>query len=165
MTVELITEDWLRSVGFKWHQLDRQPTKHWLLWLGSAITRLHHLCDTEDLGIELAPGHNDPFWYCWLRSDTAGRYHRYLHVRHLIQKVELIRLVEGLTNLPWNTDNHMYGCVYTAEGAAYRRTEAERFDLQLREDMPKWHDIEKDPSAGRPLPEHQRGYMDDRKGK
>lgn len=21
-----ITEDWLRSVGFKWHQIERQPT-------------------------------------------------------------------------------------------------------------------------------------------
>jgi hypothetical protein len=28
---ELISEDWLRSVGFKWHQIDRQPSRHWVL--------------------------------------------------------------------------------------------------------------------------------------
>ncbi len=33
----LITEDWLYAVGFRWHQLDRQPNKQWLLWLGNAI--------------------------------------------------------------------------------------------------------------------------------
>jgi len=31
----ILTEEWLKRVGFKWHQLDRQPDKHWLLWLGS----------------------------------------------------------------------------------------------------------------------------------
>lgn len=25
---ELLSEDWLRKTGFKWHQFDRQPEKH-----------------------------------------------------------------------------------------------------------------------------------------
>ena len=29
-----LTEEWLKENGFKWHQFDRQPDKHWLLWLG-----------------------------------------------------------------------------------------------------------------------------------
>jgi hypothetical protein len=30
---ESISEPWLRCAGFKWHQIDRQPSKHWVLWL------------------------------------------------------------------------------------------------------------------------------------
>ena len=53
MTPEPITEEWLREVGFKWHQFDRQPTKHWLLWLADTFPRrMFH--DNEDFGIELA---------------------------------------------------------------------------------------------------------------
>lgn len=37
MTDDPITEEWLKSVGFKWHQFDRQPDKHWLLWLGGGL--------------------------------------------------------------------------------------------------------------------------------
>ena len=41
---EPITEEWLKEVGFKWHQLARQPEKQWLLWLGDAVR--------DGLGIE-----------------------------------------------------------------------------------------------------------------
>ena len=33
----LITEDWLKANDFKWHQFDRMPDKHWLLWIGGAL--------------------------------------------------------------------------------------------------------------------------------
>lgn len=45
----LITEEWLKSVGFKWHQFDRQAVKEWLLWLGDVCDP----GDAEALGIEL----------------------------------------------------------------------------------------------------------------
>lgn len=31
-----LTEEWLRQAGFRWDQLDRQPTKQWTLWMGGA---------------------------------------------------------------------------------------------------------------------------------
>lgn len=34
-----ITEDWLRDCGFKWEQHERQPAKHWVLWIGVAWSR------------------------------------------------------------------------------------------------------------------------------
>jgi len=59
---EPISEEWLASVGFKWHQLKRQPAKHWVLWLGGR----RFLQSYEDLGVELAPGIRDANWTCWL---------------------------------------------------------------------------------------------------
>jgi hypothetical protein len=35
---EPISEAWLKAAGFKWSQLDRQPDKHWILWLGGATS-------------------------------------------------------------------------------------------------------------------------------
>lgn len=57
---ELITEDWLKLVGFKWHEFERQNAKHWLLWLGGGLRQKPSLTDYEDLGIELAPGFETP---------------------------------------------------------------------------------------------------------
>lgn len=51
---EAITEDWLKAIGFKWHNLELQPDKHWLLWLGSA--QYNNTTCYEDLGVEVAPG-------------------------------------------------------------------------------------------------------------
>ena len=64
----LITEPWLSASGFRWHQLDRQPDKQWLLWLGSAIE--DGLTAAEDLGVEVSrtgrPADGSE-WHCWLR--------------------------------------------------------------------------------------------------
>ncbi len=60
-----ITEDWLREVGFKWHQIERQNEKQWLLWLGDACNESGRI-DTQDLGIEVLSGfHGDDRWSCW----------------------------------------------------------------------------------------------------
>jgi hypothetical protein len=32
-----ISEQWLQLAGFKWHHIERQPNRQWVLWLGSAI--------------------------------------------------------------------------------------------------------------------------------
>jgi len=50
---EIISEEWLKAAGFKWHQLERQPDQHWLLWLGRALKQRPSLTDTEDLGMNL----------------------------------------------------------------------------------------------------------------
>jgi hypothetical protein len=58
---QAITEEWLKEAGFKWHQLDRQPDKQWLLWLGRAIDD----ADFEDLGIEVSRTLGDgATWHC-----------------------------------------------------------------------------------------------------
>lgn len=178
---EPITEDWLRAAGFKWHQFERQPSKQWLLWLGGVIgydearggRRL--FSDTEDLGIELAPcgflnssggiaGHQGQ-WFCWLRSDTAGRYHRFVHVRHLSFTIDLVLLIEGLTGQHWDVANNMHGCMLRPEHAAYRREEAERLDRKLMQERRHWYPAEEDDSRGRALPEHLNAAIESGKAK
>lgn len=159
-----ITEDWLREAGFKWHQLDRQPDKHWLLWLGDAINGVRGFTSFEDLGIELAPtwftkeGEQPESWHCWLRSDAAGRYHRFIHVRHLKTTDELIALIEALTGQKWEPANVWYGSLKPPEIAKWLREEREkRLDRQLTlgaEPHAKWCEVEKDDTRGRALPEH-----------
>jgi hypothetical protein len=159
----LISEDWLKSVGFKWHQLDRQNSKHWLLWLGRGLNQGAGLMDSEDIGVELAANvpHRDgrtPDWFCWFRSDCAGRYHRFIHVRHLTTNIEVVRLVEAIIGYPFDPANNMYGSVLTPEpAAATRDRDAARLDRQMMlEPSPfyKWADVEKDDTRGRALPEH-----------
>lgn len=169
---DLITAEWLQSVGFRWHQIDSKfghmPEKHWVLWLGSAIANRN--VDTEDLGLELGPdayaGPGKPDeWFCWLRGDTAGRYHRFLHIRHISEQHEVSTLVEALTGQPWNPANHWCGSVQTPERMAYINREKERLDYRFRDHCPKWRDVEKDDSRGRALPEHMQAAIDGGKAK
>jgi hypothetical protein len=154
---EPITEEWLRSVGFKWHQFDRQPKKQWLLWVGQASGQWGRSAD--DLGVELAPGSYDAErndrtgWFCWLRADTSHRYSRFIHVRRLRTRGEVIALVEALTGQPWNPELHMYGSVHHPKHAKQLQADRERLDKVLAE-RPTWYETEKDESRGRPLREH-----------
>lgn len=159
-----ITEEWLEKVGFKWHQLDRQPSKQWLLWIGGAMLNSGMFASIEDLGIELAPcwfknrngddagsiGH----WFCWLRDDSSHRYHRFIHLRHLQTTEDLIKLIEGLTGQPWDPANNMMGVMQRPEQAAQIRAGWERLDRRMRRERPKWSSVEKDDSMGGALPEH-----------
>ncbi len=149
-----LTEDWLKEVGFKWHQHNRQPSKHWLLWLGHAIPS--HNCGMEDLGIEIAHcGGRSDEWFCWLRCDTAHRYHRFIHIRHLKIRQEVIDLVQSLSTHTWNPDNHRYGSVYSPEQMARILQDEQRLDHQIRRECPKWwSEIEEDDTRGRALPDH-----------
>lgn len=169
---DFITEDWLRGVGFKWHQLERQSQKQWLLWLGSVVYKgqMFHGCD--DLGIEVA---NNPardtepeYWNCWLRGDYSHRYSRFIHVRQVHFQNELIALIEAITSQPFDSQNNINGSMVTPDVAARIRVEEEkrsrRLDVQFL--RPTWRDIEKDDSRGRPLPEHLQAAEDARlKGK
>lgn len=161
-TEEPITETWLQEAGFRWHQLDRQPTKQWLLWLGDAIHSAWH--SFEDLGIELASGvynkqtgAND-LWHCWLRSDTGHRYSRFIHVRTLAYQHELIGLVEGITGQAWDPTNHWFGAMKTPADAERCRREAQRLDVELLTSRAKWAGIEKDDNRGQALPEHYEAH-------
>jgi hypothetical protein len=102
-----ITENWLETMGFRWHQIERQPSRHWLLWLGGVIERGYSA--VEDLGIEIALDTSSDFWYCWLRADTGHRYSRFIHVRHLCWRHEVIALIESLTGTSFDPENAMFG--------------------------------------------------------
>lgn len=152
-----ITDDWLAKIGFKWHQMDRQSSKHWVLWLGDA------LADTvscySDLGLELAcgldrPSRNEPWYFCWLRADTAGRYHRFLHVRHLVRRADVLELIRGLTGQTFDPDHVWYGGLRRPEQAAHFKQEYDRIDLRMIREGPAWYDTEKDDTRGGPLLEH-----------
>lgn len=168
MADDSITEDWLKSSGFRWHQMDRQPDKHWLLWLGGAIP--DRMTSFEDLGLEVAPRwwknrNGDDVgevgsWHAWLRADTSGRYHRFLHIRAVRTRGEIIGLVEALSGQPWDPDNHWGGMVYTPKNIASIRRDLNRLDHQIREGNHKWSDVEKDDSRGRALPEHMQAQAD-----
>jgi len=149
-----ITEELLKSMGFKWHQFDRQPSKHWLLWLGNAID--DRVTTYEDLGLELgfSDWPHDPFWFCWIRSDTAGRYSRFLHIRHLHFQDELIRLIEAITGFAWKPENCFFGSYHCERFAAQIRKDYERLDRELLRNGRPWREIEKDDTRGRALPEH-----------
>jgi len=115
----------------------------------------------EDLGIEVALG-RDGTWFCWLRGDTAGRYHRFIHIRHLRTTDELILLIEGLTGQAWNAANNYYDSIHTSEQAKRIREEHEHMDHRLRKDNCKWAEIEKDDTRGRALPEHYEAHKKSR---
>lgn len=159
-----ISEDWLKSAGFKWHQFERQPEKHWLLWVGDALGRFKSY---EDLGVELAPGVPTDLsaWFCWLRDDSAGRYHRFIHIRHLHTVDELVALIEGIIGRRFDPANSLYGCHRTPEQAARIRQEDERADRRLMRSGYPWSEAEKDATRGGPLPEHQDHHINTFEGK
>lgn len=133
-----ITEDWLRKIGFKWEQLDRQPTKHWLLWIGDALVPAASeagasLSSNDDLGIELAHcGHDrQSWWHCWLRCDFWGRYARFIHVRHMERRSEVITLIEALTGRRFDPADVLYGSLRSPDQAARLRRDAERLDRRI----------------------------------
>jgi len=101
-----ITEEWLKSSGFKWDQFDRQPEKMWTLWLGAALVDVRNgnkrkmFAGPEDVGIEVTTQKENGVvknWSCFLRSDVAGRYGRFLHIRYLVYRDELVAIIEALT--------------------------------------------------------------------
>jgi len=163
-TAELITDEWLAEVGFKWHQFDRQPTKHWLLWLGDAqADRTVCYCD---IGLEVSRmSSRDEEWFCWFRSDAAGRYHRFIHVRHIKTQADIISLVEAITGQSWQPENHIAGTARTSENAASLRAQLERLDVKMMREGHPWHDVERDDTLGGALPEHVQVYEENRDAK
>lgn len=158
-----ITEEWLKANGFLYHQLDRQPDKHWLLWLGGAMP--DKMTSYEDLGIELAPT-LDGKWFCWLRADSSHRYSRFLHVRHLSATRDVVELISALVGAPFDPSNCSGGHLRTSEDQARIAKLQERMDQKMLIETPAylaWHPVEADRYAGGPLHEHQRAYLDARR--
>ena len=160
-----ITEEWLKSIGFKWAQFDRQNEKQWILWIGGAITEPDGtralFTGAEDLGIEISadyrfekgvPIEPPEKWFCWFRGDCAGRYHRFIHLRHILWQDEVIALVEALTGKPWNPTHVLYGQLWTPEVAERLREDEKRLDRRLHQHP--WTEAYKDPDRAKPLPEH-----------
>jgi hypothetical protein len=153
--METITEEWLKSVGFKWHQLDRQPNKHWLLWIATDGI------DFESLGVEVSLNDYDQTWFCWLRSDCSHRYSRFIHVRNLKTRDDLIQLIVGISGQPWNPESHFYGVIRSAEAADKLTRTLQREDIKSLVGSPahfKWNEIEKDDTRGGALPEHYEAH-------
>lgn len=178
MTDNPITEDWLKESGFKWHEFERQPNKHWLLWLGGGLRQRPSLTSFEDIGIELTwdgyQNHageivgNTGEWFCWLRSDAAGRYHRFIHLRHVSTRRDVTALIEAISGRPWTPENHIYGHLYAPKDADRIRQELGRLDRQMTlgaSPHHKWRDVEKDDTRGRALPEHMQAAIEGGKAK
>lgn len=137
MNAPLITEEWLASVGFKWEQLDRQPSKHWSLWIGSACVSYDGFCESPDaLGIEIAKStsglsEHERLWHCWIRSDIAGRYSRIIHVRYVYLIAEIEQIISALTARPVNWEDSMYGSLHSPAQAERLRENRDRLDQRI----------------------------------
>lgn len=96
-----ITDLWLHQVGFKPHSFANQLQQHWLLWL------------SDELGIELQFGRENPlpWWFCWIRSRGDHTPERFLNLRDLSSKHEVITLVQALTGRRWDPRKHINGSV------------------------------------------------------
>lgn len=159
---ELITEDWLKSIGFKWAQFDRQPEKQWTLWLGWALVDQagegSAFSGPDDIGLDLHIGTHwktgRTHWSCFLRSDSAGRYHRFIHLRYLVFQDELISLIQAITGRVFVPEDCFYGSMMTPEHAAHVRAEHARIDQRMLRERTPWYEAEKDPERSRPTPEH-----------
>ena len=119
----------------------------------------------EDLGIEVAPCRTGQEWFCWLRSDAAGRYHRFIHLRHIEDRKSLIQIIEALSGQKWDPENHFYGSVHSPTNAERLRADCERLDVRLRKSGPCWYGVEEDDTRGRALPEHMQFHADAQQGK
>ena len=61
----------------------------------------------------------------------AGKYSRFLHVRHLSRQEEVVALIEALTGRKWNPADVFYGAMRSPEEAEYLRRDALRLDQRL----------------------------------
>lgn len=144
----LLTEEWLRESGFKWEQLDRQPSKHWLLWLADACidpVERRMFASPDDLGIELAKNDREPWWFCWMRADYAGRYSRLIHIRHVMKVSEVVAIIEAMTGRKFEAKDCFFGSFRSPESAASLRDEMDRIDRRIAQSQMERCDV--DPSS------------------
>jgi hypothetical protein len=134
----LITEDWLRDCGFKWEQLDRQPHKSWLLWIGMACVDYGSMFRSSDnLGIELSKilsqpkGYRYDLWNCWIRNDIAGRYARIIHVRYVYLQSEVEHIIAALTGRRVEWRDSMYGSLHDPVSGEQLRHDRMRLDQRI----------------------------------
>lgn len=136
MNAPFITEDWLRDCGFKWEQAERQPAKHWLLWIGSACVDYDRTTSPDSLGIELAlvdtqSNVYEKLWHCWIRNDIAGRYARLIHVRYVCLQAEVEQIISALTGRPVKWSDSMYGSLHSPSQSDHLRQDRMRLDQRI----------------------------------
>lgn len=122
----LLTEAWLKDVGFYSSQGERQPHKHWHLKLGWAVDG-GRFSVPEDLCIEVSmawwrnragePVGDTTAWNCWL----TGMNNSLLHVRYIRTVVDLTGIISALVGWPWNASCVLHGTLRTPEQAAKLR--------------------------------------------
>lgn len=94
-----ITEDWLAEVGFKYREPeDRQPWRHWTLTFSEADDHGLYLETTQPGWLNSHGDHvgADQGWYLWL-----GRDHKFIHLRHVWDRSEIVAVVEALIGRKW----------------------------------------------------------------
>jgi hypothetical protein len=143
----MITEEWLKENGFKWHEVERSGT-HWLLWIGSAIAEKRTYGRTssyDDFGIELSKFNDKQDVYgCFFRADYAGRYTRFIFCRDMWEPEHVTQLIEALTGFPFDKACAMYGSYRRPEQAArLRELDETRLDRRIALGN-KWSTDEKD---------------------
>lgn len=130
-----LTTKWLRDTGFKWHQLERQPSRHWLLWIGDCLPEHEppgRTMNSECFGVEVAKGDaSASWWVVWFRADYAGRYSRFLCAGHISTVEQLSGMIAGIIGRPFDPRDSMYGTLFRPDYAARQRDERSRFDLTL----------------------------------
>lgn len=145
--MSIITEEWLKEIGFKWYDAERSP-RRWLLWLGNCVAENRSFgrsSSFEDFGIEISRWRDDEnVWALFYRADYASRYSRFIFVRDVWEQSQLIQMIEAITGIPFNKDDVLYGTLYRPEQAAYfRKQDQERYDRVLALEG-RWRDDEKD---------------------
>lgn len=114
---ELITDEWLKAMGFRQQPPhDRQPTAHWLLWFGHTSEE-RAFGSFDDAGLELcatqlqrvASYDKDDRYHAWLRSDFSHSRGRFLHIRYITTRADVVTLVEALSGVPWDPSWHRLG--------------------------------------------------------
>jgi hypothetical protein len=128
-----LTEEFLRDVGFRWHQNELQPNKMWLLWIGGAMFSRNGMASFDNFGLELSEStwEGERYFSLWFRSDIAGRYSRFLWARDLTTVEQLVRVIESLTDAPFSPLNVLYGSLHTPEQAARLRVSEQRSDWRI----------------------------------
>lgn len=132
----MITEEWLKENGFKWHEVERSG-KHWILWIGSAIAQgergYGRTSSYDDFGIEISKfNEKEEIWSCFFRADYAGRYTRFIYCRDMWEPEHVTQLIEALTGFPFDKECVMYGFYHQPEHAArIREIEQKRLDQRI----------------------------------
>lgn len=143
-----ITEQWLKDNGFKWHDVERSG-RHYLLWIGSCIAenpvKNYRVNSHDDFGIELSKFQEDVnSWSVFYRADFAGRYSRFLFTREVWETEQLTRLIEAITDIPFDKSNVWYGNLLRPEQAEHLRAEENHRLDRTWALQGKWRDDEKD---------------------
>jgi hypothetical protein len=95
-----ITEEWLVANGFRIESGrgdPRMPIRSLAIGSDSKGGR-PFMGSSDDLCIDVAPTSTAGEWFCWIAQREP---YRHIHVRHMRETHELVRLYEGLTGCLW----------------------------------------------------------------